>query len=366
MLSSPASYSPTSTLSYTVWDHPDEQRAVDFYSRKAGPWLANYNANEVRSFWETDLLQAALGLPASRHLLQAVALLETPSHSFDHSAMQTQSQRIVYNYTRALHELNQPQVDPLDTVLAPFLGWLLETLSINQSKAAMHSQGAQEFFQASLLRKAGIQPKDDALVAQILHMLKYIRRFGCMRCKAPMPPQIDGQMYMAVAARNMTIACPSITTLRSELKEFTDLFNPDIMRPEEVKDAQNSVLKWEIAVIQGRYHAPEMPLAFAALHFLVNAIMLLLPTPVNHDIAGPDTVLIGIDLVLDQCYWILARRLDGPTLDAVKDFTSMTFRIVAGYGLEETRRIRAKDMLTCLRRTGELAEVPWTAPAEDA
>jgi hypothetical protein len=351
------------SLSTLPWGTAEEQRAIHFYLNNTGPWLANYGARSHRAWWEAVLPRVATSLPASRHILIAVALLESPVGCDDPSVLEKRSQSIRRNCSMALRHLTQPNPHPADVGVAPLVAWLLETLSFHERRASIHQEAAQRIFDAAYVASKGRGPDEFVFDDKMQSLLWNQYRFRCLRCKTPVPDSDEQYRELAVAVRNANSAPVSAKHLHADLRDFVATFRPNAFTAVDVDRARDFVRQRERSILRSRYKAREAQGVFTALHLLCNTIILLLPGPVLHRVAGDDTLGIALDYVADQCYWLMdLTELVAEDKSSLIDVVLMMLQLIATYGPSENHRLRARDMLACLKRTGRLDDLPGPVP----
>lgn len=341
----------------TFWGTPEEQKALDFYITKTGPWLANYGPRNHRILWEQVVPRVAIDLPATRYLLTAIALLETPAGTQDPHLLKSRSQLIMRNYTHALHQLTiLDDFNAIDTSFAPMLGWLLESLTWNESRASMHASGAQHTLLANSPTVHRQTTHDEYIFDEKMsQVLTNIQRFRCMRCKVKRPLQEDTQIFLAVAMRNTPCQPARTEDVRRTFRTFIETYNPHCMLPKDIKEAEDFARRWEVAVVRSRHTSSEAAVLFNALHFLTNVVVLLLPLPVVNAICGEDTMGFGVDYVIDQTEWLVeeGRRYGEAVEEGVRDVLDMILGLLAKFGPDEARRRRAEVELRKPRIVGD-------------
>ncbi|KPI35819.1 uncharacterized protein AB675_11142 [Cyphellophora attinorum] len=338
------------------WGNEDEQRAMVYYLQRTGPLFSSYMPKKFEHLFETVFPRIAEELPAVRHLLLAVALMESPVSNLHSAGVQRHTKLIIYHYYKALSELRDPNVHYADAALAPILAFVLETLSFNEARAGMHCVGAQtalEVYGPSISLS-----RDEYILDERLRLfLDYTFRFRCLRCKVGDPG--DDQILLAVAMRNMAAVPQKSQDLRKVFREYVDKYEPTKMMAKDVVSAVEFVRKWVIAVIQSRFLSSEPSVIFTSLQLLANLIILLLPIPVRNAVAGDETEGLGIDYVLDQCYYFMHPTENSKSVtEALKDIVTMMLQLISRGAPDPERRGRAKRLWREVVATGSIAEEP--------
>lgn len=301
-----------------------------------------------------------------RYLLTAVALLELPLDSMDLVCIQRRAGLILHNYTRALNELTDPDVHCVDSAMAPILAWLLETFAYNENRAGMHCNGAKTAFDlyAPLCKRLSRKTDEYIMDDNLRLFLNEIRRFSCTRCKSSGPE--DDQILLAVAVRNLVVTPQTTQHIRRVLREYVDGYNPAKMTPNDIEAAAHFQNKWLIAVTQSRYRSSEPNVIWTGLNLLVNTIGLLLPLPVVNPVAGDETEAIGVEYMLDQCYWIIHPAEKGKAVtEAIKDIVIMMLQLISRGASDPGLRTRAKRLWSEVVSTGTIADQPPDRWLED-
>lgn len=352
----------------TFWGNQEEQRAIDYYLHQTGPWLANYAPHGHRPVWESLFPRIAVNdyLPATRHMITAVALLDSPVGSTDPDILRRRANLIMKNYTQSLHALTSNVGDTetrsKDMGLAPVMGWLLESLSWNEPRAAMHEVGARTTLDANktLVAKQQRSGDDYILDEKWRLVLMNVTRFRCVRCKIRCPIREDDQMYFAVCMRNLGGAPTSTAELRSSFRDFFRTFNPTNMTADEIATAEEFARRCELAVYQSRHESADSLVIWNALHFLANVTTMILPIPISAPVQGfDDPLAVGTDYIFDRCYWY-AHSLDtrNNVKEALDDIIDMLLQLIASWGPDEGRRLEARQMLQKFRWHGTISRLP--------
>lgn len=141
-----------------------------------GSWLANYGCLQDRRTREVVFPRVAYSLPATRHLLVAIAMLDERLNDPSPELLMARSRKILHHYNQAIHQLILYNPSMVDTIASSLLAWVLETCLHDTTRAIMHLDASSrllERVQADGLRDYGTE--DSGL---ILNHLKRTRD-GC-------------------------------------------------------------------------------------------------------------------------------------------------------------------------------------------
>ncbi|ETN36206.1 uncharacterized protein HMPREF1541_08483 [Cyphellophora europaea CBS 101466] len=310
------------------WFPPEERQALQHYERRTGPWIANYAPPEMRKLWEVTIPRCAQALPATRHVMVAVALLDEPTPHPDTSKLLARSQRVLYHYNRAIRHLTG-SVAPskLDMTLTSVLSWLLEVLGFNSGTAKMHIAAADklahEYRDPRLCRLASSKTEtDDIMQIDIPALIDFCQSYltttpaaGNRSTPDELNTETSANPVLAALLLRQGL-CP--ISKAEEFKEawetyFTTL-QPLMPGGMTVAEADDFIAYWKVAVLRFRYIAT-VPSIIVLLGYLIGALArCLLPSRNSNE---PYSINCG---AVD---FILARATDMTVMQMEPDHSRM-------------------------------------------
>lgn len=307
------------------WLPPEDRHALHYYVTRTGPWIANYVplSSPLRRLWAVTLPRCAHALPATRHVLIAVGLIDEPVPSTDTAKVHQRSQRILHHYNLAIYQLTRPgaPLSPLDLTLTSVLCWLLEVLGFNANMAAMHisaaSKLAKQYQDPRLRRLASSKPPeahgetDDIMSIDVPDLLTFCQSYLATTSASgnrSSPDELNTERAANPVLAALLLrqgACPI-----TEAREFVDAwvayfthFQPLLPGGMSLPEAEEYIAYWKVAVVRYRY-IMTVPAPIVLLGYLIAAFARCL-LPVADDTMSPDWV--ANEGSLD---FILARAVD--------------------------------------------------------
>ncbi|ETN39250.1 uncharacterized protein HMPREF1541_05473 [Cyphellophora europaea CBS 101466] len=279
----------------------EEQQGFQFFFSKTVPWICEHGYVRSRDFWNVILPRAFHVAPATRHLITAIGLLDTPVGSSDPLVVDQRCERIQFNYSTAVTELTSLNPHPADVALAPVLAWVFDAMINEESRAEVHAQAMERL---TIAQTDGESPHlgldaSPYMLEQIVHD---IGRYRCLRIRMDTKVIGDQPLLRAVMLRNRP---PDPSTLQELLKEFQrhyETYQPGDMTPDYIVAAEAFAFKTLASVVANVYHSEVQMTIFSALRFLCLLTVKLLPMPIMVSPSDPDTIDTALSYILD---WIL-------------------------------------------------------------
>ena len=330
----------------------EEKRALQFWRQCTGPWLANYSSNGHRKVWEITFPRCAVRLPATRHLLVAVALMDEhlPKSSLD--TLMKRSQRILFHYNTAIKELTEDKPAELDVMLATILAWVLEIFLADQSKARMHLEASTMFL--AKLDGARLHNEDeeahDILVDDVVPV-----RGDCSGFSSSQKSLEDGSSRTGISVLTVLKAknCPSEITspyqARDACAKYLASLDPlsSTGTSFEAQGATANLSHWQRELFKCRYEVTAHPVNIVAIQLLYSlAMVVLVMPPCNERSEAEHPDPAAVHYVLDKCADFLTlvglREYDRAELEIT---LSIVLRNVLRFSQNEGHRIRATQLL---------------------
>lgn len=278
--------------------------SLDFFVRKAGVWFSEHGPLKAREFWVITLARAFHMAPALRHLITAIALYETPIVGADPDVLLALSQRIYHNYSLALRELTQPDPHPIDVTLGPILAWTLDSISNDESRAAIHANAIEQLTPNQLHNKnSDLDLPEDVLVGLVLNIRRY-RRLRLMW----VPPGPGTPVFRALAVRNKG-SPKSAQEVYAAFEKYYETFDPHAMTAEQIAVAAAWIKDMNIAIKANVYLSGDALTIFSALRLLCLISGKLLPRREPFCDTEADDLHLALEFVLEQNEDMLKRKL---------------------------------------------------------
>jgi hypothetical protein len=272
------------------WGTPEESRALHFYYTKAVPWLICYGPSDNILLWKGALPRTASSVPALKHLLVAVALIECPLIEATPDTILARSQSIIRHYTLGIQSLQSNDITPVESALAPMLAWLIETFSFNETHAKLHIKGCQVLHQhtvRSIQNQNTLSPDDFIHDSKHTDMMAHMHGWACLRAKvAPhtstTTASIPSNVYGSLAMFNTNITPVLSADVRAAFARYWKHVHPPppaVLSPDDITAAQIFISDYEAQILRYRYRSAEPTAVFNILHLMCCLAHLLLPVP---------------------------------------------------------------------------------------
>lgn len=322
--------------------------------------MAEHQAVRAHSFWVVTLPRMFHAIPATRHLITALGLLEMPTSSTDASVLEYRSQQITSHYIQALHEMTKPARHAADITLSAILAWLLEAFMNHGPRAFIHSSAAQ---------KLSYKDKKDIPTEELEIVLADVARARCQRFRCDVAPSDSSYIFDAVKLRNLQIDRPTAADIRLNFEDYYQNVYPNITEASQVSAAEASIGKWESAILANVYRSDEPTVVWSSLHFLCVLSTHVLPIPT--DVYFPDSTAseTGLEFVLEKCELVLATRLPEKTSQRALTETARLMIYVLVHYTPQTWRNSRDQRLARVQELNEAqlraAGLPYDITAQD-
>ena len=284
----------------------EEKRALQFWRQCTGPWLANYSSNGHRRVWEITFPRCAVRLPATRHLLVAVALLDEHLPKFSLHMLMKRSQRILFHYNTAIRELTEDKPAELDVMLATILAWVLEMALADQSKARMHLEASTTFLEK--LDGDRLHNEDEEAYDILVDDVVPVRR-DCSGFSSSQKSLENGSSKTSISVLTVLKAknCPSEVMspyqARDACAKYLASLDPSSTSSTsfEVQKTTANLNHWQRELYKCRYEVTAHPVNIVAIQLLYSLAMVVLVPPCDKRSEDEYPDPVAIHYVLEKC-----------------------------------------------------------------
>ena len=330
----------------------EEKRALRFWRQCTSPWLANYSSYEHRKIWDVVFPRCAMQLPATRHLVVAVALLDEQLPEASHGMLMRRSKSIIHHYNAAIRELTADGPAGLDVALATILAWVLEIMLGDQSKARMHLDASKAFLEKIQTRRLYLQDGEtrDILMDHVMPLRGNITGFSSSQNSLEaIPVRENSSVLAALIMKHRPSQISSPGQARDAFANHLASFDPlNISRSTAAMQETTSKLDyWKWECLKHRYQILGDPVTIVAIHLLYSLSMALLDTPTLNETSQneyPDPA--AMDYILDKSEDFLALqglcREDRAELERT---LAIVLTNILRFSRNESHRKRATNLL---------------------
>lgn len=274
-----------------------------YWNLKTGPWLATY-AGSSGHMWQRIFPRTAQHLPATKHLLVAVAMLDERLSNPSGPALEYRSRRIINHYNTAIQRLVSGKTTELDILLSSMMAWILEIMSDNPATAKMHLDAAGRLMKRALINTSNTSTSEEY---DIIHRHLPAAHKQCVGYAKTEPKQEDDGgvdsdadlIFAAVRQKNDPQSVASLAQIKGVIKEFYRQISLAQDRGVDIAQARKYRRSYEVALLKYRNGAPEPPINIIAVHWWLNMANNVLPGTDDTDIASFYDVS-GMDYILDR------------------------------------------------------------------
>ena len=265
-----------------IWGTSEERRALQYWSQCTGPWLANYAGAHDRRTWEVVFPRVAYSLPATKHLLVAIAMLDERLNDPSPELLMSRSRKILHHYNQAIHHLILENPSTVDTIASSLLAWVLETCLDDTTRAIMHLDASSRLLKR--VQADGLQDDGTEHSGLILYHLKGTRDScaGYSSTKRRLArPQFRDQtcIFTVLVARHGPQQMRSTKDARDVLEKYFATYESSQGMYMSSREARHFLRSWEMALMKYRHTSTEPQVCIVALHLLLNLALTLVPGP---------------------------------------------------------------------------------------
>jgi hypothetical protein len=295
---------PPSSLAYaltTTSCTKDEQLALSFFAEKTGPWMAE-NSGPLRThpFWKSDLPRLFHYVPATRHLMTAIGLLEASIGLADQQLVNARCLRIHYHYAMGIQSLRSPDLHSVDLALGPLLAWLLETLMLRYHQAEVHANALERLSTNVTLDDVELSR------AQFEHAVSNVRRTRSLREHV----QLDIPLQQVLAVRSRLYRKTTPEEILQAFEAYYENFDISSMTLAQIRAAELFLDAQAQALHGNVYRSDAPPVTFTALtnlSFISRSLLLVPETKTDEEL---ERLYEGFTYTLNHFEENLTRVLD--------------------------------------------------------
>lgn len=306
---------------------PEEKWALDFFLEKTAPYMAeNAGVGLTGTFWLTALPRAFHSVPATRHLITAIGILESCIGVFDPAVLSSRCRQIHHNYSLALVSLRQPNLHPADLAFAPLLAWLLETLTLHDDHAEVHVNALQKLMSSPTFANEHLK-NIELSMQELEHLISCVRRTRSIRVKH----NVEAPLEQVLAWRSIAYLQITPREMVSAFELFYENFDPPRMTLDQLNEAGGFVHGQTVAVHSNVYRSDVPIVISAALAYLCNLSLAVLPQSPLYSVMdnSTETRNAGLDFILAHFEDIAARTMAKRTDQVLlNDLLSLALRVM--------------------------------------
>lgn len=299
----------------------------------------NGGPSHTHGFWLTNLPRAFHSVPATRHLITAIGILESSIGCSDPTLINVQCQRIHHNYSLALRALMQPDLHQVDLALAPFLAWLLDTLMLRDKQADVHAKALEKMTAERALSNMELSSEELGYVISCVQRTQGLRRH--VDIEMPLP------QVLAIRSHVSTRATPQ--EILQAFQNHFETFDVLSMTLEDFRNAEAFIEAHYVTIHGNVYHSGGPMVIFTALHYMCAVSMAILNANCTLQWEMSKEHEVGLDFVLDQFEDMLTRvmikRSDQLLLDSI---VSLALSAMSKYTPAMWRRSRKGRLIGAL------------------
>ena len=325
---------------------PEEQHSLQFWVQATGPWLANYTSPENKVFYEKLIPRLAFTLPATKHLMVAVAMMDERIHDPTPQVLAARSRKIMGHYNGAIKLLTSDAPASLDLVIAPLVAWLLETMLNDGARARMHLE-ASENLADGLEKKDKFNEGSEA--SEILSR------------NLPSAQKAAWGFHLTVASREGSARQPmtlvqmllsrhgpqdihSIAEARAAFTSYFNLILADNGTMLTQEESRAYLRHWELALLKYRHMATDASENIMAATLLHNLAFALAPRTKPSGKSNPDDTGMGY-ILSKAAEFLKLRHLSRKDLATMRETLKLLLTTVVRYAPEERHVLTASELL---------------------
>jgi Fungal Zn(2)-Cys(6) binuclear cluster domain len=339
-------YPAVSDLCFT----PEEKRSIAYWVANTGPFLGKY-AGQARAMWEVVLPRCAQQLPATKHLLVAVAMLDERLSNSSSQPLEERTRRILNRYQSALKCLVAKDTIQLDVLLSSMVAWVLEIMKDDAQRAKMHLDASGRLLQKAIANS----PHDVHSEEQdIIHRHMTVAHQQCVGYAKTEPRQDDEPHHDAASLVPTPISkhdphfITSIVQLKQIIKEYFQQLSLAQETGFTISQARQHRRSYEIALLEYRHVASEPDINIIAVHLWLNLTNHLLPGTEDANITSCHDVS-GMDYVLDRVQDLhMTKGLKPEHREDLEETLNLILINVMRFAKQEKHHIRARNLMRVL------------------
>lgn len=302
----------------------------------------NAGLADTGTFWTTALPRAFHVVPATRHMITAIGILESCIGVFDPTVLSSRCRQIHHNYALALVSLRQPDLHPADLAFAPLLAWLLETLTLRDDHAEVHVKALQKLMSSPVFSSEHMK-KVELSMLELEHLVSCVWRTRSLRVMN----NVEAPLEQVLAFRSIAYSKITPREMVSAFENFYESFDPPRMTLAQLNEAGGFVHGQTVAVHSNVYRSDVPMVISAALAYLCNLSLAVLPQSLLHSVMDPrsETRDAGLDFILGHFEEMATRKLETRTDQLLlNDLLSLALRVMKQHTPAEWLLRRSKRL----------------------
>ena len=327
---------------------PEEQHSLQFWIHATGPWLANYTSPENKVFYEKLIPRLAFTLPATKHLMIAVAMMDERLHDPTPQILAARSRKIMGHYNGAIKTLTSKAPASLDLAVAPLVAWLLETMINDGAKARMHLGASENLADRLRQNSVFIEGTEafDILSKNLPSAQKACWGFHetiASREHSARPPMT---LMQTLLSRHGPQDIHSIAEARAAFMSYFNVISADDGTMLTQDESTTYLRHWELALLKYRQITTDASENIIAVTLLNNLAFALVPktkTKTPGETSPDDT---GMDYILSKAAdFLKVRSLSPKDRATMRDTLKLLLTTLIRYAPEERHVTDASELL---------------------
>ena len=325
---------------------PEEQHSLQFWVHATGPWLAKYTSRENKVFYEKLIPRLAFTLPATKHLMVAVAMMDERLHDPTPQVLAARSRKIMDHYNGAIKTLTSQAPASLDLAMAPLVAWLLETMINDGAKARMHLEASENL--ADRLKKKNV-------------FIEGTEAYEILSKNLPSAQKACWGFHETIASREHSARQPmtlvqnlllrhgpqdihSIAEARAAFMSYFNVVSADNGTMLTQDESLAYLRHWELALLKYRQITTDASENIIAATLLNNLAFALVPkTKIPGEISPEDT---GMDYILSKAAdFFKIRSLSQKDRATMRETLKLLLTTLVRYAPEERHVLNALELL---------------------
>jgi hypothetical protein len=198
-------------------------------------------------------------MPALRHLLVAIVLLDEFVAEPSTHVVQQRYRAILFHYNKAIGQLARGHApSPLELAMSSMLGWLLEAMSPNADMAHVHLTAARKIIVEGLPHsQTDIASHGEEIFCKLPAALELCNGYdrGLSNHRIQRVPMVRDPLLVALQNRRGPPTVSRCEELYSFFRDLFDVVIPDIHHQTSVKAGYRCLSQLRTNILRFRYHA---------------------------------------------------------------------------------------------------------------
>lgn len=255
--------------------HPftsEELHALRIWTTHTGPWLSHYGPLYAQSLWTTTLPRIAASLPALKHIMVAIALLDyhVPPYYELHDVAD-RYQRILRHYNHSIALLaRSTEITTVELLFSAMLSWLLEVMGFNGRGAMMHLDAVRKICTVEQTDSSppkttsGYHEADGILDAHLPATMELCEGYATLlnpplRSEASEGNSSSNPLLVALDLRHRQSSVSSCEDIVKAIKHYYEEMRPQVYSKEDIEQAWQYIYRWKVAIVRFRYSGTASP-----------------------------------------------------------------------------------------------------------